>query len=44
MKCALGVNKVQVDVDVTVVTGANQGLGFALAEGLAKGLKREDVV
>ncbi|MCW3063509.1 MAG: cbr1, partial [Solirubrobacterales bacterium] len=29
---------------VAVVTGANQGLGFALAEGLAQQLAPEDVV
>ncbi|MFF0519087.1 SDR family NAD(P)-dependent oxidoreductase [Actinomadura nitritigenes] len=29
---------------ISVVTGANQGLGFALAEGLARGLAAEDVV
>ena len=29
---------------VAVVTGANQGLGFALAEGLAQRLDSEDVV
>lgn len=29
---------------VAVVTGANQGLGFALAEGLARRLERNDVV
>lgn len=29
---------------VALVTGANQGLGFALAEGLARQLDREDVV
>ena len=29
---------------IAVVTGANQGLGFALAEGLAQGLAPEDVV
>ncbi|WP_433240835.1 SDR family NAD(P)-dependent oxidoreductase [Actinomadura nitritigenes] len=29
---------------ISVVTGANQGLGFALAEGLARGLAADDVV
>jgi NAD(P)-dependent dehydrogenase (short-subunit alcohol dehydrogenase family) len=29
---------------IAVVTGANQGLGFALAEGLAQALSPEDVV
>ena len=29
---------------IAIVTGANQGLGFALAEGLARRLDREDVV
>ncbi|MER6814652.1 SDR family NAD(P)-dependent oxidoreductase [Spirillospora sp. NPDC000708] len=29
---------------ISVVTGANQGLGFAVAEGLARGLAADDVV
>ena len=29
---------------IAIVTGANQGLGFALAEGLARQLAPEDVV
>ena len=29
---------------VALVTGANQGLGFALAEGLAQRLEPDDVV
>jgi NAD(P)-dependent dehydrogenase (short-subunit alcohol dehydrogenase family) len=29
---------------IAVVTGANQGLGFALAEGLAQQFASEDVV